>query len=460
MNLRALWWRVSESLWLIPAVLVLGATLLATGLIYVDERWTMDLSERWPLVFGVGAESARGLLSALATTMLTVAGTVFSVTLAVLSLAASQYSPRVIRTFINDRPTQGVLGVFVAIFVYCLIVLRTVRGGEAQEWVPSLAVLGALVLALVAIAFLVYFIHHLAASIEASSILRRIAAGTRAAIGELFPEHLGVGAPEYEEDGKAQAIGTWTALPARRSDYIVSVNNDALLAFARKRNRVLRMELAIGDFAVEGLPLAALEGSGAVTDEDIQELNRCYAFESRRTINQDAAFGLQEIVDMGLKALSAGINDQSTAVMCLDRLSELLAELARRRIESPYRREESEPQEDGETGQSPLRVIARGPTFPGLLVLSFRDLCESASGKPAVLGALLAALERIGVATGNPLRRAALAAEVARVTECVRRTVASPRERDLLLLRAAQLEQRLSEPVDLREECARTAAPA
>lgn len=425
-RLRALWWRVSTSLWFVPALLVLGATLLAAGLVYLDDLYSFELQERWPRLFGAGAEGSRGLLSAIATTMLTVAGTMFSVTLAVLSLAASQYSPRVLRTFIADKPTQWVLGFFVAVFAYCLVVLRTIQGGD-DEYVPRLAVLGGIVLAFVAVGFLVYFIHHLAASIQASSILRRLTAGTQAAIEDLFPEDLGAAADEVADAGAATS-GAWTPGMAEESGYIVTIDSEGLMALAREEGRVVRMALAVGDFAVRGQPLAWLQGERAVGEETRAALNKCYSFDAQRTIEQDAPFGLQEIVDVGLKALSPGINDQSTAILCIDRLSELLVLLARRRIETPLRR-------DAER----LRVIARGPTFAGLLVLAFRDLCEAGAGKPAILGRLIDALGRIGAATSDARRREALAGEARRVAECAARTVQPPREREALLEKADAL---------------------
>ncbi|HEX6321038.1 MAG TPA: DUF2254 domain-containing protein [Burkholderiales bacterium] len=426
-RLRALWWRIRAGLWFVPTVLVGAATLLAAALVEASAAWDLELQERMPRLFGVGAEGARGLLTAIATSMLTVAATVFSITLAVLSLAASQYSPRVLRSFMADRPTQVVLGVFVAVFAYCLVVLRTIRAGD-EPFVPSLAVLGGIVLAFAAIGLLVYFIHHLATSIEASTILARVTRGTREAVEALFPDELGEEAGEPAEDADAQAIGAWSTVPARETGYIVSLDSAALLSFARKRGRVVKMALAIGDFALEGQPLAHLEGSEAVDEEACAGLNGCYSFDRQRSIEQDAAFGVQQVVDLGLKALSPGINDQSTALLCIDRLSEVLVRVARRRIENPWRRDDTA-----------LRVIAVGPTFAGLLRLAFADLCDAGAGKPAVLERMLAALERIAAATGNPRRRSLLAQEAQRVAECARRAIPATQEREALLGRAAGL---------------------
>jgi uncharacterized membrane protein len=417
---------VRNGLWFVPAVLVASATALAVALVELGGAHELELQAHWPRLFGVGAEGSRGLLAAIAGTMLTVAGTVFTVTLAVLSLAASQYSPRVLRSFMADRPTQVVLGVFVAVFAYCLVVLRTIRAGD-EPFVPSLAVLVGIVLAFAAVGFLIYFIHHLASSIEASSIVARVARGTHAAVDALYREQLDEAADEATSDPRAAGINEWMPVLARATGYIVSVDERALLAFARRQGRVVRMELAVGDFAMQGQPLASLEGGGCVSAQAQVTLDRCYSFDRQRTIEQDAAFGMQQIVDVGLKALSPGINDQSTAILCIDRLCELLVRLANRRIERKFRGDESG-----------LRVIAAGPTYARLAGLAFGDLRDSAAGKPMVLARLISSIERVVAATAHPRRRAVLAAELEKITSCAQRTL-SPEVREGVLAHAARV---------------------
>ncbi len=385
---------VRESFWLVPAVALAVAVLLAIALVNYDAA-NLSLAERWPRLFGAGAEGARGMLTAIASSMIMVAGVVFSVTIVALSLAADAYSPRVLRTFMRDRPTQTCFGVFVGIFAYCLVVLRTVRAedGDSALFVPSLAVFGALILALIGVAALVYFIHHVAVTIRVSSILQRIADDTRAALDQLFPQPLGEGEDDAQED--SFAARDWRPLPALRSGYIVALDSDALVAFARRRGAVLRMDLAVGDFAVESQPLASLAGGEAhQAARDAAALDRVYAFGAERSVEQDAGFGIQQIVDVATRALSPGINDPSTAGMCADHLGALLVRLARRRIPGRLR-----------TAGGELRVIARGPTFETLTAVAFEPLARHARGKPEVLRSLLraaCALERAA-----PPRRAA-----------------------------------------------------
>lgn len=418
---------------------VLASIALAVGLVEAEVFHDLKLGDRWPRLFGVGHDGSRAMLTAIASSMITVAGVVFSVTIVALSLAASQYSPRVLRTFTSDRPTQLVLGVFVGIFAYCLVVLRTIRGGNGGSFVPSLAVLGGLVLALIGIGFLVYFIHHLAASIQASSILSRVAAATLAAVDELFPEDLGAPADEAEAAPAALLLGPWAKVPARRTGYVINVSNGGLLDVARERRRVLRMDVEIGEFVIEGQPLASLKGSEEPSEADEAAVNRLYAIDRQRTIEQDAAFGVQQMVDIGSKALSPGINDASTAVLCIDRLTQVLVRLAPRRIETPLRTD------DGE-----LRVIARGPTFASLVDLAYHTLRHDAAAKPLVIRHLLRSIERVAAATSTRERRRALAAQVGEIAAQARRAELS-RDWQEIIERATQLEQALRQPLSAQE---------
>jgi len=330
---------------------------------------------------------------------------VFSVTLVALSLAATQYSPRVIRTFMHDRPTQSVLGVFVAVFAYCLVVIRAIRGGEALAFVPSLAVFGGMVLAFVAIGFLVYFIHHLAAAIEVSSILARLAEATRRTIDTLYPRRL-EDDPETDEQGReaASRILEWVPVPALQGGYIVAVDRNGLFGCARELERVVRMEAMTGDFVVEGEALLWLSGGTAVSTEQRSRLDGCYARDRLRTVEQDAAFGLQQIVDVALKALSPGINDQTTAIMCVDRLAELMSRLAGRRMQATYHRE-----------HAVLRLIAVERSFGSLLQQTFDPVRIAAASHRMVLERLRWALERVGDASADPERRSLVRAMMGQV---------------------------------------------
>jgi uncharacterized membrane protein len=399
-RIRALWWMISGSLWLVPSIVVVAAMGLAALLISWEGALRIDLAQDWPRLFGAGADGARSMLSAIAGSMITVAGVVFSVTLVALTLTATQYSPRVIRTFMHDRPTQIVLGVFVGVFAYCLVVLRSIRGEDVGgPFVPSIAVFGGMVLAFVAIAFLVFYIHHLAVSIEASSILARLTDATLAVFDELFPADADASEDVDEAGEREEArIADWVTIPAPASGYVVSVDHGRLADIAQQLDGVLKMGAGTGDFVVEGGPLV-LYAPGMPLQRDLCEvIGRCYTLERIRTVEQDAKFGVQQIVDVALKALSPGINDQTTAITCIDRLTQLMVHVAGRRICYRYRRAEGR-----------LRLICAGSTFDEMLRLAFEEILRHATDNRAVLARLRWAQQQVGAAARDPARRAAVA---------------------------------------------------
>ena len=186
-KLKRLWSNMRTSFWFVPSLIVAVSIVLAVALIEADSTGSERWLARWPRLFGAGAEGARGMLSTIAGSMMTVVGVTFSMTLVTLALASSQYTSRILRNFMRDRVTQVVLGIFAGIFTYCLIVLRTIRGGDEGGFVPSLAVSFGVVLAIGGIVVLIFFIHHIASSIQASSIIASVADETMAAVDRLFP---------------------------------------------------------------------------------------------------------------------------------------------------------------------------------------------------------------------------------------------------------------------------------
>ncbi|MEX2173796.1 MAG: DUF2254 domain-containing protein [Pirellulaceae bacterium] len=437
-QLRKRWENLRASLWFIPALIVAGAVALAVGLIEVDLLGHRDrLVERWPRLFGAGAEGSRGLLSAIAGSMITVAGVTFSITVVAMTLASSQYTSRILRNFMRDRANQTVLGVFVGVFAYCLIVLRTIRGGDEGAFVPALAVLVAVLLALVAIGFLIYFIHHIAASLQATNIIDSVATETLQAVDRLFPAE--VGQPDDEQEGETLesevelASRVWITIPARKTGYIQGIAAEALLDVARRHSIVVRMERGIGDFVIEDSPLASVAGKQP-DDDDVRQVNGAYSVGRHRTVHQDAGYGIRQIVDVALKALSPGINDTTTAVICVDYLGAILARLAARKVESPYRSE-----------QGQLRLICRGPTFASLLADAFDQIRQNAAGNVAVLARLLEVLAILAARTADPKRHLALLQHADLIAEAAERSV--PLAHDRATIQAARDRVFLRPPV-------------
>jgi len=397
------WWLdLNSSLWFVPSLMVLAAIVAAYGLVHLDDSIGHEWTKRHPLLFGAGADGARGMLSAIAGSMITVAGLIFSLTLSTLAQVSSQYTSRLLRNFMRDRSNQVVMGFFVSIFVYCLAVLRTIRGGDERVFVPSLAVAFGLLLALVSIGMLIFFIHHIASSIQAANVIGGAAQETEKTFNKLFPKELGDDATPAEKDDLAD-LGplNWVPIAAHASGYIMGIDEEALLAFACETDAVVRMEHAIGSYVTKGSPLVSIVSYPAakqlVGQENAERLNEAYSIGNQRTLDQDAGFGLRQLVDIALKALSPGINDTSTAVMCIDRLGSLLALLAGRDLGSPVR---------AEAGQ--VRVIAQRPDFASYLATAFDQVRANAAEDLAIYLRQLAALRTVAQRTTRPDYRRAL----------------------------------------------------
>ncbi|MBF9239443.1 DUF2254 domain-containing protein [Hymenobacter sp. BT683] len=444
-RLRALWQNLNASLWFVPTLMVATAIGLAFALVFLDAGMSHDWVPDYPLLFGAGSDGARGMLTAIAGSMVTVAALIFSLTLSTLAQVSSQYTSRVLRNFMRDRANQLVLGFFVSIFVYCLIVLRTIRGGDEGGFIPSLAVFMGLVLALVSIGVLIFFIHHMATAIQASTIIRHATEETHAAIARLFPRQLGEEAdPQQAQDLLRQAGELrWQPVPARATGYVQSLDEEALLALARRLGSVVRMEHGLGGFVARGAALVSVAryeppaAPTVLTEELTAQLNDCFSLGSQRTIEQDAGFGLRQLVDIALKALSPGINDTTTAIIGIDHLSALLAQLADRRFEQPWR-----------TDHERVRVIAVRPTFGGYLATAFDQIRGSADGNAAVYLRLLTALATIGQRVHAPARHQALRQQAELIAEAARRTLPTDYEREQVRQRLAEVEKNLGAVVE------------
>jgi uncharacterized membrane protein len=429
LKLRHLWGNLHSSFWFVPLLLVLGSILLAIGLIEADSAGSDRWLAQWPRLFGAGAEGSRQMLATLAGSMMTVLGVTFSMTLVALTLASSQYTSRILRNFMRSRVTQGTLGTFAGIFTYCLIVLRTIRNGGGSDFVPGLAVFFGFVLALCSVGVLIFFIHHIASSIQASSIIASVARETMTVIEQLFPEQSGSTTKDAGDASQGRRVlneATWRPIPAAETGYIQSVDREALLRLALASQTTLRMERGVGDFVVRNTALASLAQEDPLDQETITALNASYSISSHRTVAQDPAFGIRQIVDMALKALSPGVNDTSTAVMCIDYLTAILALLVTRDIPSSLH------YQDGE-----LRMIFIGPDFESLLDESLDQIRSSGAGNVAIMARILGALETISGQTSSARYQRALREQVQQIAELAARTVAAPHDR-------ARIDERIS----------------
>ncbi len=302
-------WRLllREGLWFIPTITTLTAVLLALGLVRLDR--TVRFDERADLpwwLFGGGAEGTRAVLEAIAGTTITVTGVVFSITVVALQLASSQFSPLVLRTFRADRGNQIVLGVLIATFTYALIVLRSVVSpGPDAGFVPVIATSGAIGLALLSVALLIFFIHHAARSVQASTIIDRASNDTLALIHHLYPED--IGDPEDATRVPQLPASPAAVVLSTRAGYLQAVDGDTLFDLSEDQTLTVRVERLPGDFILPGSALASVWPKTSV-DEDLEDKVRsAFLIGNERTLQSDVELGIRQIADIAIKALSPGI---------------------------------------------------------------------------------------------------------------------------------------------------------
>jgi uncharacterized membrane protein len=428
-RLRARWTQWRSSLWFVPAGMVLGAFVGALGMVQLSAVVPREMLIRYPRLFGADAQSSGSMLSTIAGSMATIAGVTFSITVVAVAQASTQYTSRILRNFLSDRPSQVMLGMLAGTFVYCLVLIRTIRGDE-RLFIPGLGVLGAFVLAIVSIGFLVYFIHHITESLQASQVLARVRRETIAVIDRLYPDALG-------EDEAPSATGTdvtalteltklaglrWRGTNATASGYLQQVDVDALAAWACQRDAVVRLDYRIGEYIVEGTPILATASRGTSIAEQISPglspeadhllLEAC-TIGAYRTIDRDASFGIQQVVDIANKALSPGINDATTAVTAIDMLCAILIRLGTRCM-SP-----SAVRVDGVA-----RVMLPGRSYEELVGIGLEQLRRNASADVGVAIHLLHVIARIAASTPHEPRRRLLIANADLLREAAIRRVA------------------------------------
>ena len=317
---RASWWgRLWQPFWALPAVIATLSLLLGLGLPAVDEA----IGEPW-WVFQGGVDGARSVLGTIAGAMISVTGLVFSITMVVLQLTSSQYSPRVLANFLESRTSQVTLGVFTGSFIYALTVLREVGGADVK--VPQLSVTVSYLYVLVAVAMFLAFIHHITVSVQVSAVMSQIREQTIRNIGQLFPD-----------DGRPRE--TWSPSPETpraelatesRSGYVAVLDSTLLVRRAAALDAVVELGIAPGDFVVAGQTVGRVWGRTTLTRDETEGILDAVHLGPTRTLHADVGLGIRQLLDIAERALSPGVNDPTTALQAMNELHVVLRELCTR----------------------------------------------------------------------------------------------------------------------------------
>jgi uncharacterized membrane protein len=374
--------------------------ILAFAILTVDRSGN---NINWWWIYTGGPDGARGLLSAVASSMVSVAATAFSITIVALQLAASNFGPRLLRNFMQDTGNQIVLGTFIGTFIYSLLVLRTIHGdGDGyNEFVPQLSVTVGIILAIISIAVLIYFIHHASTIIQASHVIEAVSADLDKTINRLFPTRIGYSQLQQQrqiDEVPANFDRESSPIKATGNGYLQAIDDKELMKIAEKYNLILRLETRPGKFVVKGCNLLMIFPIERVNAKITKQINDAFILGKERTEYQDVEFPINQLVEIALRAISPAVNDPFTAIRCIDRLSAGLSCLAQRDFTSPYRYDKNHN----------LRIIAEPVKFEKLVDRAFNQIRQYAQSDAAVTIRLLAAISTIATYTNNPKYQAVL----------------------------------------------------
>jgi len=373
------------NLWLVPAIEVLAAIGLFAVTNAADRAAYHGSFTVPSWVISGSADAARQILTAIAAAIITVVGVVFSIVIVALTLVSTQFGPRMLRTFIRDRGTQLTLGTFVGTFVYAVLTLVSIGGGgPGGPYVPHIGITVTLALTVADLAVLIFFIHHIATQIQLPEVIAGISADLSGAIGEQVDD----GAARPGDPPVATLLATMPGpggmVHVTASGYLQYIHRRTLLRIATQAGAVIYLRFRPGHFMIQGSPLATVwpaSAAGQVADE----LARAHVTGPYRTLAQDVSFGIDQLVEIAIRSLSAAVNDTFTAMTCIDWLSDSLCKVAGRWRPARVHRDRA----------GAVRVITTEPTYDRLVSRSFEKIRQSSRGLPAVLIRLLDGLTRI-----------------------------------------------------------------
>lgn len=430
-RIRNIWYQIRSSLWFLPALLTLSAIILSFVTSSVDRFLETHAAAGSWWSYSGGPDGARAVLSTIAGSMITMASVVFSITIVVLTLASSQFGPRLIRNFMNQRANQLVLGLFVATFTYGVLVLRIVDANADTDHIPGFSVITAIVIAIVSLGVLIYFIHHVSESIQAQHIIARVCNDLDKTVDRIFPEKLSrENADEQNLNQREYSVSASCgpeSCPVKTSSsgYLQAVDREALQDLAVERNLLIHLDYRPGNFITQGNALVTVWPGTEVDDGLTRKINELFILGPERTLEQDVEYAISQLTEIAVRALSSGINDPITANTCIDWLGAALSKIARRKL----------PGSHSFDSENRLRMICKPFTFAGMLDAAFNMIRQNSETNAAVSIHLL---ETITTIAGQAVRkddRRALLKHARMVTHGCRQTLSAENDRQDLELR-------------------------
>jgi uncharacterized membrane protein len=379
------WKELMATFWFVPVLIIGLAVILSMALVSLDSY--LHLSREGVLYFFLvnSSDSARSILSTISGAMIGVAGTVFSVTLVALTLASSQFGPRLIKNFMYVRLNQVVLGSYIATYLYCLLVLTTIKDTGDYVFIPSISILIAIFAAIANIILLIVFFHQIAVSIQADQVISDISDFITKQLEMLFPEKMGEEKDREENIDVDATIADYQmqiSIQSPKSGYLQYISAEVLVNFISGQDSLLNLHYRPGDYLVKGVEIGTLFAHSKWEEEKIETLLNQFVIGKTKTSQQDLEFSIHQMVEIASRALSPGVNDPYTAIACIDNLTSTMSYLAEAQFPSKYRFDE-----EGE-----LRIIADVLDFEGVLDAAFNQIRQFSAGSTAVIIRLMEAL--------------------------------------------------------------------
>ncbi len=370
MLLRKLRITVGSSLWFVPVMCVLAGAALSFATIALDRAFDY---EAIPQAIVGRPTQATAILTTTAVSMVSLATLVLTITMVVVQLAMGQFSPRIVQRILRDKPSQLAIGLFVATFVHAVLTIREVLDrGDGTGQVPGIAVGTSYLLVVASIAALVIYVHHIGQSLRVSALIELVGTDTRKLVDRRYPD---AGSPVTVDPAARRVVA------ARESGVVTLIGSEALAAEAERAGCVLELVPPLGSFVPMGAPLFLVDGDATELDED--RLHASLSLKLEPTLDEDVAYGLRLLVDIAERSLSESpFQDPTTAVQAIDRLHDILRQLARR----PF----PDGQVHDEHGE--LRLVVKTMSWNDYVHLAFDEIRIAGAGSPQVSRRLVAAL--------------------------------------------------------------------
>lgn len=395
LSIASYWESIRTSFWFIPTLMTLGAILFSGLALWSDRNFVNIIpSDAWWLYSG-GADGARAVLAAISGSMITVTSVVFSITIVTLTLASGQFGSRLLRNFMRDTGNQVVLGTFIATFVYSLLILRSVRSIDENEFVPYISVTFGVLLVFLSVGVLIFFIHHVSTKIQAENIVNTVFEEASLAVDRLFPQSTSDQNDQAEIKSLPKSFNEEAiAIKSKESNYLQVIGQEDLLQLTEKNDLIISLAYRPGDFIIKGTALMYVWPSDNIDNKLSKKMSENLILGGNKTLTQNAEYGLQQLVEIAVRALSPGINDPFTAINCIDRLSALLCQISSKVFPSQYRFDRA----------GNLRIKFKATSFEGYVNTSFNQIRQNAQTNPAVLIRMMEAINTIITHTTIPDR--------------------------------------------------------